>query len=71
VSFEQAAKVFDVNGATVTKPGELAGALKMGVRELREGRPFVLDVIAQRVGILAESTWYPKYSIADSRTKKV
>jgi benzoylformate decarboxylase len=71
VSFEQAAKAFDVKGATVTKPGELADALKKGVRELKDGRPFVLDVIAERVGFLAESTWYPKYSIADTRTKQI
>jgi thiamine pyrophosphate-dependent acetolactate synthase large subunit-like protein len=71
VSFEQAAKAFDVKGATVTKPGEIADALKRGVRELKEGRPFVLDVVAERVGLLAESTWYPKYSIADKRTKRV
>jgi thiamine pyrophosphate-dependent acetolactate synthase large subunit-like protein len=71
VSFEQAAKAFDVKGATVTKPGEIADALKRGIRELKEGRPFVLDVVAERVGLLAESTWYPKYSIADKRTRRV
>jgi thiamine pyrophosphate-dependent acetolactate synthase large subunit-like protein len=71
VSFEQAAKAFDVKGATVTKPGEIADALKRGVRELKEGRPFVLDVVAERVGLLAESTWYPKYSVAERRTKQV
>ena len=71
VSFEQAAKAFDVKGATVTKPGQIADALKQGVRELRDGRPFVLDVVAERVGPLAESTWYPRYSVADQRTKKV
>lgn len=71
VSFEQAAKAFDVNGATVTKPGELSDALKRGVREMKEGRPFVVDVMAERTGFLAESTWYPKYSIADARTKQI
>jgi len=71
VSFEQAAKAFDVKGATVTKPGELADALQRGVREMKEGRPFVLDVLSERVGFLADSTWYPKYSVADMRSKKV
>ena len=71
VSFEQAAKAFDVKGATVTKPGQIADALKAGVRETKEGRPFVLDVVAERVGPLADSTWYPRYSVADQRTKKV
>jgi len=71
VSFEQLAKGFDVKGATVTKPAELADALKRGVRELKDGRPFVLDVVAERVGPLAESTWYPKYSVAERRTKQV
>jgi thiamine pyrophosphate-dependent acetolactate synthase large subunit-like protein len=71
VSFETAAKAFDVNGATVTRPGEVAAALSRGIKELKDGRPFVIDVVAERVGLLAESTWYPKYSIAERRTKPV
>lgn len=71
VSFETAAKAFDVNGATVTRPGEVAPALARGIRELKDGRPFVIDVVAERVGMLADSTWYPKYSIAERRTKPV
>jgi thiamine pyrophosphate-dependent acetolactate synthase large subunit-like protein len=71
VSFETAAKAFDVNGATVTRPGEVAPALARGIKELKDGRPFVIDVVAERVGLLADSTWYPKYSIAERRTKLV
>jgi thiamine pyrophosphate-dependent acetolactate synthase large subunit-like protein len=71
VSFETAAKAFDVNGATVTRPGEVAPALARGIKELKDGRPFVIDVVAERVGLLADSTWYPKYSIAERRTKPV
>ena len=54
VSFETAAKAFDVNGATVTRPGEIAPALARGIKELKDGRPFVIDVVAERVGLLAE-----------------
>jgi thiamine pyrophosphate-dependent acetolactate synthase large subunit-like protein len=71
VSFETAAKAFDVNGATVTKPGELGPAMARGIKELKDGRPFVLDVVSERIGWLADSTWYPKYSIAERRTKQV
>jgi thiamine pyrophosphate-dependent acetolactate synthase large subunit-like protein len=71
VSFETAAKAFDVNGATVTRPGEIAPALARGIKELKDGRPFVIDVVSERIGLLAESTWYPKYSIAERRTKLV
>jgi thiamine pyrophosphate-dependent acetolactate synthase large subunit-like protein len=71
VSFETAAKAFDVNGATVTRPGEVAPALARGIKELKDGRPFVIDVVAERVGLLADSTWYPRYSIAEQRTKPV
>jgi benzoylformate decarboxylase len=71
VSFETAAKAFDVNGATVTRPGEVAPALARGIKELKDGRPFVIDVVAERVGLLADSVWYPKYSIAERRTKQV
>ncbi len=71
VSFETAAKAFDVNGATVTRPGEIAPALARGINELKDGRPFVIDVVSERIGLLADSTWYPKYSIAERRTKLV
>lgn len=71
VSFERLAAAFDVKGATVTKTAEIIPALKRGVRELREGRPFVVDVQVERTGVLAESTWYPKYSVAGMRTRKV
>ena len=71
VSFETAAKAFDVNGATVTRPGEIAPALARGIKELKDGRPFVIDVVAERVGSWRNSTWYPKYSIAERRTKQV
>jgi thiamine pyrophosphate-dependent acetolactate synthase large subunit-like protein len=71
VSFEQLARGFDVAGATVTAPGQIADALKRGTRELKEGRPFVIDVVAERTGVLAESTWYPKYSVAEQRTRQV
>ena len=67
----QPAKAFDVKGATVTRPGEIAPALARDIKELKDGRPFVIDVVAERVGLLADSTWYPRYSIAERRTKQV
>jgi hypothetical protein len=36
-----------------------------------EGRPYLLDIHTRRDGIGAASTWYPAYSIADQRTRKV
>ena len=66
VSFETAAKAFDVNGATVTRPGEIAPALARGIKELKDGRPFVIDVVAERVGLLADFDLVPE--ILDRRT---
>jgi hypothetical protein len=36
----------------------------------RNGRPFLLDVEISRTGWAAQSTWYPAYSVAKSRTAR-
>ena len=37
----------------------------------RDGKPYLLDVLMERTGPLAESTWYPNVSVAEMRQKKV
>lgn len=71
VDFAMWAKSHAVDGETVAAPGQLAGAIKRGIRAMRDGRPYLLDVHAERWGGVGEYTWHPDISIAEMRTKKV
>jgi thiamine pyrophosphate-dependent acetolactate synthase large subunit-like protein len=71
VDFAMWAKSHGIDGETVKKPGQLAGAIKRGLRAMRDGRPYLLDVHAERWGGVGDYTWHPEISIADMRTKNV
>jgi len=49
----------------------LQPALQRAITTTREGRPYLLDVLVARTGLAADSSWYPRYSVAASRTRKV
>ena len=63
VDFTKAASAFGIGGAVVGDPGEIGPALDRARRATREGKPYILDVLVERSGIGAESTWYPRYSV--------
>jgi thiamine pyrophosphate-dependent acetolactate synthase large subunit-like protein len=71
VAFADAARAFGVKGELVKEPGELKAGIKRAVAATRDGKPYLLDVLVERTGTLAESTWYPKVSVAEMRQKKV
>jgi benzoylformate decarboxylase len=71
VDFAKAASAFGVEGETVTEPAQIRAALDRAKRATVEGRPYLLDVLIRRDGIGAASTYYPTYSVADQRTRKV
>ena len=71
VAFADAARAFGVKGELVKDPGELKAAIKRAAVATRDGKPYLLDVLVERTGTLAESTWYPKVSVAEMRQKKV
>jgi benzoylformate decarboxylase len=54
-----------VAGARVTEASELGAALRAGLNETRNGRPYLLEVVIQRVGGGAASEWYQQMSVAD------
>jgi benzoylformate decarboxylase len=64
IDFIKLAESQGVRGIRVTSAADLEGALKRGMRETREGRPFVVDVMVSRVGGGAESTWHQTFSLA-------
>jgi benzoylformate decarboxylase len=71
VDFAKAAEAFGVEGETVTEPDKIKGALARAKKANVDGRPYLLDVVVARDGVGAGSTYYPTYSIADKRTRKV
>ena len=71
VDFARAANAFGVDGETVKEPAALSAALSRAKTATVEGRPYLLDIHIRREGLGAVSQWYPPYSIADQRTRKV
>ena len=71
VDFAMWAKSHGIDGETVRVPGELTGAIKRGIAAMREGRPYLLDVHAERWGGVGDYTWHPDISIAGMRTREV
>lgn len=71
VDFAKIAAGFGVAGETVDKPGQLQEALRRAVASTREGRPYLIDAVIGRTGRGAESTWFPAYSVAAARTRRV
>jgi thiamine pyrophosphate-dependent acetolactate synthase large subunit-like protein len=71
VDFAKAANAFGVDGETVKEADGLAGAFSRAKAAMVEGRPYLLDIHIKREGLGAVSDWYPPYSVAGLRTRKV
>ncbi len=71
VDFTKLAAAHGIGGEIVYNTDQLRPAIQRGVRTLRDGRPFMLDVRIQRVGIGADLSWYQKFSLAAKRERRV
>ena len=71
VDYAKAAGAFGVEGETVKEPDGVKDALARAKSAMVEGRPYLLDIHIKREGLGAVSQWYPPYSVADLRTRKV
>ncbi len=71
VDFTKLASAYNIPGAVVEKTDQLAPAIKRGLRTLKDGRPFMLDVRTRTFGAGADIDWYPDYSVAEQRTRLV
>ncbi len=67
VDFTHIGRAYGIRGERVLNPDQLEPAIDRAVRTAREGRPYILDVEVARTGMLADSTWYPAYSVAAAR----
>jgi len=71
VDFTKLAAAYDIPGAVVSNSEQLRPAIRQGLRTLREGRPFMLDVRTRTLGAGAELSWYPDFSLASQRNRNV
>jgi len=71
VEFTHIAGAYGIRGERVATPDQLKPAMKRAIAATREGRPYMLDVLVARTGLGADSTWYPRYSLAAARARKV
>lgn len=71
VDFTKLAAAYNIPGAIVNNSDELEPAIRRGLRTLAEGRPFMLDVRTRTLGPGANADWYPDYSVAEQRNRKV
>jgi benzoylformate decarboxylase len=71
VDFAKAAAAYGVEGETVSDPAKIQEQLGRAKRANIEGRPYLLDILVDRASVGAASEWYPPYSIAAKRTRKV
>ena len=70
IDFTKIAEAYSIKGERVRTPDDLAPALQRAVRSMRDGKAVLLDINVAPEGLLSESTWYQRYSIAAVRNKK-
>lgn len=65
VDFAKIASGYGIGGEKVSDPNQLGPALQRAVRQMAAGKPYMLDIEVTRDGFLSESTWHPRFSIAE------
>jgi thiamine pyrophosphate-dependent acetolactate synthase large subunit-like protein len=71
VDFTQLAAAYKIGGEIVHNTDQLRPAIQRGIQTLRDGRPYLLDVRVQTIGIGSQLSWYPDFSLAEQRELKV
>jgi thiamine pyrophosphate-dependent acetolactate synthase large subunit-like protein len=71
IDFVKLAESQGVKGEKAASAADFESALKRGIAATREGKPYVVEVATARVGGGAESTWYEKFSLAETRKRRV
>ena len=71
VDFTQLAAAYKIGGEIVHNTDQLRPAIQRGIQTLRDGRPYLLDVRVQTIGIGSQLSWYPDFSLAEQRKLKV
>jgi benzoylformate decarboxylase len=71
IDFVKLAESQGVKGAKATTASELEAALKKGMAASRDGKSFLVEVSTACYGGGAESTWYDRFNLFESRKRKV
>jgi thiamine pyrophosphate-dependent acetolactate synthase large subunit-like protein len=71
MDFALYAQAHGVNAETVISPSDIRPAIKRGIKSMKDGKPYLLNVQAERWGGVGDETWHPEISIAGMRNKKV
>ena len=71
IDFVQLAQSQGVKGEKVAAPGDLASALKRGIKTTADGRPYLVEVAVSRTGRGSESSWYQTFNLASQRKRSV
>jgi benzoylformate decarboxylase len=71
VDFVKLANSQGIEGVRVEQSTDLRRALQRGIAATRRGSPFLVEVVVQRTGDGADSTWHQSFRLAKIRTKKV
>ena len=67
VDYVKLAAGFDVEGEIVSKPEQIIPSVQRAMQAIAEDRPYLLDVLVERTGNLANSTWHPEFVISSLR----
>jgi thiamine pyrophosphate-dependent acetolactate synthase large subunit-like protein len=70
IDFVKLAESQGVRGTKATTAAELEAALKKGIAETRDGRPFLVDAATACYGGGAESTWYDRFNFFEAQSRK-
>jgi len=49
---------------------QIKAAMQRAVKATRDGRPYLIDALVER-GQSGAEAWYPAYSVAKTRTRRV
>jgi benzoylformate decarboxylase len=71
IDFVKLAQSQCVEGVKVERSADLRPALRRGIKETRAGQPFLVEVVVQRTGAGADSTWHQPFSLAKQRRRNV
>ncbi len=71
MDFALYANAHGVDAETVNNPSDIRPAIQRGIKAMKDGKPYLLNVRAERWLGVGEETWHPDISIAGMRTRMV
>jgi len=70
VDFVSIAGAYNIKGEQVQSREQIKAAMQRAVKSTRDGRPYLIDALVER-GQSGAEAWYPAYSVAKTRTRRV